>query len=111
MAYFLSGEKLSGFGGGIFDADDEDGSSLADVCASLIELAVLDGFLVGHALRLQLGDDLVVVVGDDRFAAEGFADSKDAIIEAVHEQKILVMLGQNFSDSSHGLALLFSSVG
>ena len=95
----------------IFDAMDEDGSSLADVCAELIELVVLDSFFVGHPLRLQLGDYLVVIVGDDRFAAERFADANDAIIEAVHEQKLLVILGQKFSDSSHGLALLFSSVG
>ena len=81
------------FGGGIFDADDEDGSSLADVCAELIELVVLDRFLLAHALGFQLGDDLVVGVGDDRFAAERFADANDAIIEAVHEQKLLVMLG------------------
>ena len=99
------------FGGGIFDAEDEDRSSLADVCAELIELMVFDRFLEGHALGFQFGDDLVVVVGDDRFAAERFADANDAIIEAVHEQKLLVILGQKFSDSSHGLALLFSSVG
>ena len=34
----------------IFDAMDEDRSSLADVCAELIELMVLDSFLEGHAL-------------------------------------------------------------
>lgn len=53
------------FGGGIFDANDEDGGSLADVSSSLIEVVILDGFVVGHALGFERCDDLVVVVGDD----------------------------------------------
>ena len=73
------------FGEGIFDADDEDGSSLADVCAELVEVVVLDGFLVGHALRFERCEDFVVIVGDDCFSAERFADSDYAVIEAVHQ--------------------------
>ena len=48
----LLDKKLSG-GFRIFDADDEDRSSLADVCAELIELVVLDSFLLAHALGLE----------------------------------------------------------
>ncbi len=97
---------------GTLDAMDEDGSSLADVCSELIELMVLDCFLVGHPLRLQMSDDAVIVVGDDRNAAERFADSDDAVVEAVHQQKVRVDIGQKFSDSSsHGLALLHSGMG
>ncbi len=91
---------------------DEDWSSLADICPELVELMVLDGFLVGHALRLQIGDDLFVVVGDDRNAAERFADSDDAVVEAVHQEKLLIDVGQKFSNSSsHGLALVRSGMG
>lgn len=96
----------------MFDAEDEDWSSLADISSRLIELMVLDRFLVGHAMRLQIGDDLFVVVGDDRNAAERFADSDDAVIEAVHQQEVRVDIGQKFSDSSsHGLALVRSGMG
>ena len=106
-----SDKKLSG-GFWIFDADDEDGSSLSDVCSELIELMVLDCFLVGHAVRLELGDDQIVVVGDDRFAAKAMAYPNDAVIEAVHEQKLIVDVGQKFSDcSSHGLAFVRSVTG
>lgn len=90
---------------------DEDWSSLANVCSELVELVVLDRFLVGHAMRLQIGDDLFVFVGDDRNAAERFADSDDAVIEAVHQQEVRVDVGQKFSDSSHGLALVRSGMG
>jgi len=88
LAYFLSGEKLSGY------SANEDRSPFADVCASLIELMVFDRFLVGHPLGFQRCDDAVVVVCDDRFAAERLADSDDAVIEAVHQHEVRVDFGQ-----------------
>ncbi len=106
----LSDKKLSG-GFWIFDAYDEDRGQLADVCSGLIELMVLDRFLVGHAVALKLRDDLLVVVGDDRLAAEAMAYPDDAIIEAVHEQKLIVDIGQKFSNCSHGLAFVRSGTG
>ena len=110
MAYELDArgglEKLAG------NSVNEDRSPFADVCASLIELMELDGFLVGHPLGFQRCDDAVVIVGDDRLAAEAMAYPDDAVIEAVHEQKLIVNVGQKFSDcSSHGLALVRSVTG
>lgn len=104
-------EKLSG-GFRIFDALDEDGRSLANVGSGLIELMVLDRFLVVHAVALELRDDQIVIVRDDRLDAESLADANDAVIEAVYEQNVIVDVGQKFSDcSSHGLAFVRSGVG
>ena len=73
---------------------------------------VLDRFIVGHAVALKLRDDLLVVLGDDRLAAEAMTYPNDAVIEAVHEQKLIVDVGQKFSDcSSHGLILVRSGIG
>ena len=106
MAYELDArgglEKLDG------NSVNEDRSPFADVCASLIELMKLDGFLVGHPLGFERCDDLMVIVCDDRFAAERLADSDDAVIEAVHQQKVRVDFGQ-FIANTHGFGL--SSVG
>ena len=95
-------EKLDG------NSVNEDRSPFADVCASLIELMELDGFLVGHPLGFERRNDLIVIVCDDRFAAERLADSDDAVIEAVHQQEVRVDFGQ-FVANAHGFGL--SSVG
>ena len=110
MAYKLDArgglEKLAG------NSPNEHRSPLADVGAELVEFMVLDRFLVGHAVALKLRDDLLVIVGDDRLAAEAMAYPDDAVIEAVHEQKLIVNVGQKFSDCSfHGLALVRSVTG
>ena len=95
-------EKLDG------NSVNEDRSPFADVCASLIELMVFDRFLVGHPLGFERRNDLIVIVCDDRFAAERLADSDDAVIEAVHQHEVRVDFGQ-FIANAHGFGL--SSVG
>jgi len=95
-------EKLDG------NSVNEDRSPFSDVCAELVELVELDGFLVGHPLGFERRNDLIVIVCDDRFAAERLADSDDAVIEAVHQQKVRVDFGQ-FIANAHGFGL--SSVG
>ncbi len=107
MAYLLGArtrfEKLAG------NSPNKHRSPLADVCSELIERMALHRLLVGHAARLKIGQHLVVIVGHNRDAPEGFANADDAVIESIHEQQVRIDFGQSISNVVHGLDL--SGVG